>query len=451
MDCSNISSKNKIPSSENKQNLRPSKDALSGAGFRKILKNRNFFLLWLGQIISQFGDRLNQMALIALVYQRAPGSALQLAKIISFTIIPVFIIGPVAGVYVDRWDRRKTMYICDLLRCVLVLLIPLAFFYKRSFFPIYLIVFIIFCISRFFVPAKMAIVPDLVDKGSLLLANSLVATTGMIAAAFGLGLSGILVSPAWIGVEGGFYLDSLTFFISAFLIFLISKRIATSQKESLINVSRGVLEVIRKSVFSEMKEGFFYLIKHKELRYIIGVLFLLGAALGSVNTVIIVFVQQALHSATKDLGLLAMFLAGGLFFGSIIYGRFGHRVALFKTIFLSLSCVGFTLIAFSFILKSNPHFLVAAVLAIVLGVVISPIITACNTLIHQLSHDEMRGKVFSSVEIVIHLAFLVCMLLSAFLADKLGQAKILIGAGVILALFGILSLINESSRNNSRL
>ena len=164
------------------------------ARFAEVLKNKNFFLLWLGQIISQFGDKLTQMALIALVYQRAPGSALQLAKVISFTIIPVFIIGPLAGVYVDRWDRRKTMYICDVLRCLFVLLIPLSmFFYKDLILSIYIIVFLIFCIGRFFVPAKMSIIPDLVEEKDLLLANSLFTNTGMIAAVLGLGLSGILV------------------------------------------------------------------------------------------------------------------------------------------------------------------------------------------------------------------------------------------------------------------
>ena len=94
------------------------------ARFREVLKNRNFFLLWSGQIISQLGDRLDQMALIAFIYQRAPGSAIQIAKILSFTIIPVFLIGPLAGVYVDRWDRRRTMYVCDFLRSILVFTIP---------------------------------------------------------------------------------------------------------------------------------------------------------------------------------------------------------------------------------------------------------------------------------------------------------------------------------------
>ncbi|MFH0913441.1 MAG: MFS transporter, partial [Candidatus Omnitrophota bacterium] len=176
--------------------------------FHEVLKNRNFFFLWLGQIISQLGDRLGQMALIAFVYLKAPGSTLEIAKILSFTIIPVFLIGPLAGVYVDRWDRRRTMYICDFLRTILVLIIPLFLFYTKYMSPIYLIVFIVFCIGRFFVPAKLAIIPDLVESKDLLMANSLVNITGMIAAILGFGISGVLVE--WIGARSGFYLDALS-------------------------------------------------------------------------------------------------------------------------------------------------------------------------------------------------------------------------------------------------
>ena len=72
------------------------------ARFREVLKERNFFLLWLGQIISQFGDRLNQMVLIAIVYARTPGSPFELAKFFSFTIIPSFFVSPLAGAFIDR-------------------------------------------------------------------------------------------------------------------------------------------------------------------------------------------------------------------------------------------------------------------------------------------------------------------------------------------------------------
>ena len=126
--------------------------------FHEVLKNRNFLFLWIGQIISQVGDRLGQMALIAYVYDKTKaqqGSAMAIAKILSFTIIPVFLIGPIAGVYVDRWDRRRTMYISDFLRTLLVLFIPLFLISKNILGPVYLFIFIIFSLGRFFVPAKL--------------------------------------------------------------------------------------------------------------------------------------------------------------------------------------------------------------------------------------------------------------------------------------------------------
>ena len=111
--------------------------------FGRVLKNRDFFLLWLGQIISQFGERLSQMALIGLVYMKAPGSTMQLAKVLSFTILPIFLIGPVAGVYVDRWDRRRTMFVSDFLRAALVFLIVLAIALKWPMITIYILIFLI--------------------------------------------------------------------------------------------------------------------------------------------------------------------------------------------------------------------------------------------------------------------------------------------------------------------
>ena len=162
------------------------------------------------------------MALIAFIHLRAPGSTIEIAKILSFTIIPVFLIGPLAGVYVDRWDRRRTMYICDLLRSGLVLLIPTFLFNTKNMFPVYAIIFIMFSIGRFFVPAKLSIIPDLVKSRDLLLANSLVNVTGMLAAIIGFGVSGVVVE--WLGAKSGFYLDSLSFLISAIMIFFISGR-----------------------------------------------------------------------------------------------------------------------------------------------------------------------------------------------------------------------------------
>ena len=152
-------------------------------GFRKSFQNRSFFAFWLAQLISQFGDRINQMALVGLVAGRQFGAAstMELAKLLAFTIIPVFIVGPIAGVYVDRWDRKKTLFFCDLLRGILILTIPFIFIAQHSMIPIYIVVFLAFCLSRFYVPAKMSIIPELVSQENLHMANSLATVTGMIA------------------------------------------------------------------------------------------------------------------------------------------------------------------------------------------------------------------------------------------------------------------------------
>ncbi|RJO63423.1 MAG: MFS transporter [Candidatus Omnitrophota bacterium] len=401
--------------------------------FFGVLKNRNFFFLWVGQIISQLGDRLGQMALIGFVYLKAPGSTLEIAKVLSFTILPVFLIGPIAGVYVDRWDRRKTMFICDLLRSLLVLTIPLFLFYKQNFGWVYLIIFLTFSVGRFFVPAKLSIIPEVVRKEELLVANSLVNITGMIAAVLGFGVSGLVVE--WLGARSGFFLDSFGFLISGTFIFLIANKPRASM--NITKVGREIVEVIRKSVFEEIKEGVVYFITQKEIRFTAWIIFILWSALGAVYVVMIVFVQNTLHSATKDLGLLIMFLGAGLLFGSVIYGHLGHRLSQYKTIFASLIVSGIMLVIFAEIIYRYPNFLIAASLAFILGLLISPIIIASNTIIHNASANHMMGKIFSSLEIVMHLGFLIFMFISSSLAEHFSNQAILITVGYIVIIVGL--------------
>lgn len=403
----------------------------------ETLKNRSFFFLWLGQIISQFGDRLGQMALIGFVYSRAPGSTIEIAKILSFTIIPVFLVGPVAGAYVDRWDRRRTMYICDFLRTLLVLIIPVFLFSAKSNLFIYILVFLIFCIGRFFIPAKLSIIPDLIEKKDLLIANSLINITGMIAAMFGFGIAGVLVE--WLGPRGGFYLDSLSFFISGVLIFLIAKRQVAGV--NIKEVTSQIVELIRKSVFQEIKEGVIYFVKNRDIRFTASIMFVLWSALGSVYVVLIVFVQNTLESVTRDLGLLIMFLGAGLFLGSIAYARFGQRLSHYKAIFFSLISSGIMLAVFSLCLYNYPNFLIAAVLVFILGLIISPIMIASMTLVHRASDNSMMGKTFSSLEIVMHAAFLLFMFISGILAEHIAEVTILIVVSIIFIILGFINLI----------
>ncbi len=401
-------------------------------------RNRNFLRLWLAQLISQFGDRINQLALVGLMTARAPGSVTGLTKVIAFTILPVFVIQPIAGVLVDRWDRRTTLFVCDIARGILVLSIPFIFMQQEMNLPIYIVVFLAFGFSRFYIPAKMSIIPDLVESQHLLMANSLVSTTGMIAFVVGCVVGGYIIE--WYGPKNGFIVDGATFFFSALLLFSMDLPSRLKINRFKISQAKEIVREVRKSFWIEMREGFEYLFKTRSIRFILLTLFILLSAAGSIYVVLIVFIQNTFHSVTKHLGVLAVFLGVGLFLGALAYGRWGKKAGATKTIFSCLLAGGLMLTAFTLLVQQYANIWIADVVALLLGLIVGPIFIASNTVAHMVSTDEMRGKVFSALEIVIHLAFLLAMLFSSWLSKQIDEMWILIGVGVIFSVIGIIGM-----------
>ncbi|MCA9404894.1 MAG: MFS transporter [Candidatus Omnitrophica bacterium] len=398
-------------------------------------QHRSFLKLWIAQLISQFGDRIHQFALIALVHERFPGSSLALAKLMACTIMPVFLIQPFAGVFVDRWDRRTTLFVCDVVRGGLVLLIPFFLMSADSMWPIYGVVFLAFCFPRFHVPAKMAIIPDLVPEDSLLKANSLITTTGLIAAVLGAACGAFLIE--YFGARNGFIIDSITFFVSA--LFVWNMAIPRQLKINKAQLQESV-QKIKKSVWHEIREGFDYIIKHKEIRFVIDMLFVLFMAAGSIYVLIVVFVQEAFQSVTRDVGVLAIFLVVGLFVGIMIYGKWGKRFSWYKTIFFCLILGGTMLSVFALLVQEYNNLTMAMGLAFFWGLTIGPIFVASNTVVHIVSDEEKRGQVFSALEIVINFAFLVAMFISSWLSNFVPKFSILTVVGGLCAFVGLLGL-----------
>ncbi len=410
--------------------------------------NNNFTRLWLSQLISQFGDRIHQLALVGLIAERKGVSATGLAKLLAFTILPVFLIQPIAGVFVDRWDRKTTLFVCDIARGVLVLSIPLIFIYWDMMLPIYIVVFLAFGFSRFHVPAKMSIIPDIVSGDDLIKANSMVTSTGMIAFVLGCALGGVLIEG--LGSRLGFFIDALTFFVSGAMIYSMAmpKKIKIDKKY-IIETSKEIVGKIKGSFWAEFKEGFTYLFKNRDIRFVASMLFVLLFASGAIYVVIIVFIQHSFHSITRHLGVLAVCLGVGLFLGVLIYGRLGKKDNWNKTIFFCLTAGGVMLILFSIAIQSYPNIWVAMALAMLLGMIIGPIFIAANTMVHVVSDEKMRGKVFSMLEIVIHLAFLIAMLLSSWLAKFIGEIWILVFTGIVIFAIGVIGNIKVAKRNIS--
>jgi MFS family permease len=292
-------------------------------------------------------------------------------------------------------------------------------------------------------PAKMSIIPDIVKEPDLLMANSLVSTTGMIAFVLGCALGGFLID--WFGARNGFIIDSLTFFLSGAIIFFISLPQALKKHFQALKEEKiwDKVKEKRKSVLAEIKEGFVYLRQQKDIRFVINMLFILLAAAGAVYVTMIVFIQNEFNSMTKHLGVMAVCLGAGLFLGAIVYGRYGKRFKWYQVIFFCLIVGGGMLMLFAAFVHNIHNVFLTMVLAVILGLVIGPIFIASNTVVHLVSDETMRGKVFSALEIVIHLAFLISMLISSWLSQYVGQLWILVGAGLLIAVVGTVGLIKD--------
>lgn len=152
-------------------------------GAREVLANSEFRKLWIGQTISQIGDGLTTLAMMIVINQLT-GSTAALAGINIALALPQLLFGMLAGVFVDRWDRKKLMIISDILRGILVL--ALIFVRDASWIWVFYVVgFLQASVGTFFFPAKGALIPLIVDKELLLAANSLSQTTQVITGVVG--------------------------------------------------------------------------------------------------------------------------------------------------------------------------------------------------------------------------------------------------------------------------
>src|SRR5437763_5648385 len=183
-----------------------------------VLRQRNFALLWWGGLISLAGDWVLMIGLPLQVY-RMTGSTLATGTMFMAGLLPSLLLGSLAGVFVDRWDRRSTMVIVNLL-LALGLLPLLAVHSTAWLWVVYLVSFVEESLAQFIRPAEGALLPLLVDEEHLLTANSLGSLSSNMARLSGPLLGGVLV--ALLGLSGVALVDAASFLIAAALIALIA-------------------------------------------------------------------------------------------------------------------------------------------------------------------------------------------------------------------------------------
>src|SRR5882757_10705077 len=247
--------------------------------FRDVLRLRPVRRLWIAQIVSVFGDFLAVFAIIAVVTFKLHGTATQVAMVLVAFMAPLAIVSPLAGVFVDRWNLKRTMIASDLIRGVLVL----ALVFVHDLYVIYAIVFTMSVVSAFFVPAQSVAVRTLVPMAGLMAVNGLMSQAQQGSLIVAPSVAGELVQL--VGANSCFLYDSFSFFFSAALVMTLT-------------IDRQAPRAESSAVLDSMRQGFGFIFKHSTISFVILAMTAGMLAMRCFGALLSIYVRDVLHSTS---------------------------------------------------------------------------------------------------------------------------------------------------------
>ncbi len=359
------------------------------AGFGELLvRNRNYRFTWMGQIVSEVGDHFNNIAVLSLAMDETHSGA-AVAGLMFSRAIPAVLAGPLAGVMLDRFDRRRIMIASDLIRGF----IAFGFIYALSSHQVwllYLLSALLNVASPFFTSGRSAILPSIATQDELHSANSLTQMTGWVNLTVGAFIGGTTV--AQFGYQIAFVFNALSFFISAYCIFSLR-----TEKGHFRAEDRSLNETKVARPWHEYREGLSYMSKAPLILGIALIAVGWASGGGAAQVLFTLFSEQVFKRGPLGLGTLWGTAGIGLIIGGVIGTRLGKTIgfeAYKKTVFFCYILHGGAYIVFS----QMRHWGWALVFMGVsrAAVAVSSILNWSNLLKHV--DDRYRGRVFSTIE-----------------------------------------------------
>ena len=372
--------------------------------FRDVLRIGVMRRVWYAQVVSLFGDFLALFAVIAVVSFMMHGTANQITGVQISYMLPIVLVGPVAGVFVDRWPLKPTLVASDLIRAVLaVLLIP-----STSVWHVYLVLAALSCVSAFFGPAQQVTIRTHVPVNGLVSANALMqiaflgmriagpATAGTIAATFGPGTC--------------YAIDVLSFVMSAALIGSVVIRrppVAAAAAPSSNRIH---------AIWRDMVQGVNFIFHHAAVLFVVLAMAAGLFTIGCFGPLIAIYVRDTLQATPRLFGVVSASIGAGLLIGTQVIRRLAERFTGDTLVLSGLAGIG----AGVFLLGAVPVTAVALAGTLTIGFAFAAIMVPAQTLLQRETPPEMIGRVSSTNISVAFLAQIFGLILSGALADALG-------------------------------
>jgi CRP-like cAMP-binding protein/sugar phosphate permease len=391
-----------------------------------VLRNGRFVRLWTAQLVSTIGDALTSLAAGIIVYERTQ-SVLSVGLILMATAVPTLVFGLIAGVVVDRYDRKKIMIAADILRAAVVVTIP--FLITASIVWLYVLVIVSASITQFFSPANESVLPEIASEEELGAANAIMAIAQFGSTAIGFAAAGFLASTN--SIEAVFFVDAGTFLFSAVMISLVRVEPLEETEHA------GIGSVIRDIGF-----GARFIAKTPILRSLNLVRIPVLLCFGLQNVLLLPFALRALHATEFEYGLQEGLTSVGFVIGSLAMARLADRLREGQWLVLSYTAMGLMSLLYSF----QSAVLVAVSLMAITGAMNAPSFVAGRLINQRNTPREMRGRVFSTSYVLRDVVYLSGMALAG-LADVIDvrllfmvSSIVVIGAGGLAALLPGLGL-----------
>ncbi len=400
--------------------------------------NRNLKLLWFGQVISQAGDSLYQIALIWLLLEMT-GSATVTGLVTMSSFLPTLLFGLWAGVLADRMDRRSLMMGSDMIRALLVLILPVLFYMgKLNSLILGIVTFLIATCSAFFNPARDALIPQIVPKESLTKANALIQTSWQLAVLLGPFLASFLLKT--LGVVNLFFADSFSFIVSLTLIYLLK----ITDTETIPAAAGYEKEKAGLSkVLSLIGEGVKHAVNNRVILILLLItaldnLILMGAAM--IGTPI--FVKTILGKNASVYALIEACYASGMVVGIPLVHFLENRMTNGKMIAWGMTLDGLTFIPLLWIRTTA-----GAIITILIHAIFIPMITAGRaTLIQHYVPQNLQGRIFSLNSMAVVGCTALSVSVTGILADHIAINYIFAGIGSGATLCGLTALCIKAFR-----
>lgn len=394
-----------------------------------VLHQRNFALLWVGGLISLTGDRALAMALPYYIYQQT-GSTLANATLFAAYALPMILFGSVAGVFVDRWDRRRIMVVTSLIQAGVMLLLLLVQS-REWLWLVYVVALVATSLAMFFGPAEDALLPNLVDEKDLVAANALNSLNNNIARLAGPPLGGVLVGL--FGLNSVAIFDSASFLIAAGLIALVTSPKSTLGKPTEGGVSASTWI----SVWREWVAGLRLVRRDRAIMALFAVAAITSFGGVMFDPLVAPWVLTVLQGDAVTLGWLSTYGAIGGLLGGLLLGRLGHTLRPVRLFAFGCIVAGLVLLVM-YNLTSVPLVLALALLK---GVPLVGSNVGLTTLFQINVPDAYRGRVYGAVSTTIAVVGLAGLGLSGALGEMIGIVPMLSVAAGITALAGVLGLV----------